>query len=158
MNRRKLVPVIFAIVTVILVISLLSRQQLASAYHQWRMNTAFESVFSGPPQPIGDDLAAWNVEAEDVDEALDTYAYHRQRLIDLGALCHIEQLFSSLASDGTIQSSEARRAFLDRMWQRFPNQRHYYLAENGAFEVWAPVNERTDWEHFVRSETEHHAN
>ena len=116
------------------------------------MEAAYGSLF-GNPQPIGNGLAAFEVTATDVDAAIAAYESHRQSLVDLGALGHMQAWFPTLASGETEGRSEARSAFVNRMWQRFPNHRHYCLRPDGTFEAWVPIADEQRWQQFLDGET-----
>ena len=128
------------------------RKPLAVAYHQWRMSAEYNTIF-GDPEPVGNGLASYDVTGVDVDAVLERYFRHRQALVDLGILCHVSARFPRLNSDGTEQQSQARSAFVNRMWSRFPGHKHYYLSGDGTFETWMPVAEETAWKNFVDDET-----
>ena len=128
------------------------RKPLTIAYHQWRMSAEFNTVF-GDPQPAGNGLASFDVTGVNVDAVMKRYSNHRQKLVDLGVLRHFSSTFSRLNSDGTQEQSQARSAFVNRIWSQFPGHRHYYLSADGSFETWIPVADETAWIAFIDDET-----
>ncbi len=150
-NRRH-VLLRMALVCVVMVICLATTHRMLSvAYHRWRMQVAYGSLFSNP-QPIGNGLAAFDVAATDVDAAVASYERHRQALVELGSLAHIQTVFPMLATDGTERRLDERSAFVHRMWKDFPDHRHYCLAADGTFESWVPVHDEQLWRQFLDGE------
>ena len=141
----------FAAATIVLCLTVFSNP-LAIAYHQWRMNAEHNAVF-GNPTPSGNGLASFDVTGVDVDAAMERYFTHRKALVDYGVLRHLSSTFTNLNSDGTQEQSQARSAFVNRMWSRFPGHRHYYLSDDGSFETWIPVADETAWIAFIDGET-----
>ncbi len=127
------------------------RHRLTIAYHQWRMNAEYNTIF-GDPELVGNGLASYDVTGVDVDAVMDRYTRHRQALVDLGVLFHMSASFPRLPSDGTEQQSKARSAFVNRMWNRFSGHKHYYLAGDGTFETWAPIADKREWKSFMDDE------
>lgn len=130
----------------------LFKKPLTIAYHEWRMSPEYTSIF-GDPMPVGDGLASFDVTGVDVDAVMERYFNHRQALVDLGVLHHFSSTFARLNSDGTQEQSQARSAFVNRMWSRFPGHRHYCLSGDGSFETWVPVADETAWIAFIDDET-----
>ncbi len=153
MKRKRLI-LIFLVVFALVAIACIAifRRPLAIAYHQWRMEAAYNTIF-GDPEPASGGLTRYDVTDVDVDAVLEAYEGHRQSLIDLDALRHLTSSFPSLAADGTEERLAERTAFLSRMWDVFPNHRHYYLANDGTFKTWIPVEQRPDWERFLDRES-----
>ena len=151
-RRHLLLPIAAFIAFAAIVCGLAFKRHLLVAYHHWRMEAAYGSLFSNP-QPVGDGLAAFDVTATDVDAALESYKSHRQALVDLGALAHVRSSFPRLASDGTGIRSEDRSAFVERMWDVFPSHRHYYLAPDGTFDSWVPIGTEQRWRQFLDGES-----
>ena len=152
-SNRKYVLIacaIFATATIVLSLTVFSNP-LAIAYHKWRMNAEYNTIF-GDPQPVGNGIASFDVNGVDVDAVTERYFTHRQALVDYGVLLHLSSTFASLNSDGTEEQSQARSAFVDRMWSRFPGHRHYYLSGDGSFETWIPVDEESAWIAFIDDE------
>lgn len=127
------------------------RRPLTIAYHTWRMDAAYSTIF-GDSEPFTDDIAVYDVTGIDVDAVLSNYQLHRTALVELGALSHVTAHFSHLGSDGSHSRLNVRTEFLKRMWVEFPGHKHYYLAPDGTFETWAPVAEQSKWEEFVERE------
>jgi hypothetical protein len=153
-TRRRLVLLLAVAGTAAILLCLtVFRRPLAIAYHQWRMNAEYDTVF-GHPEPAGDGLASYDLRGIDVDAVMARYERHRQALVDLGFLCHMSARLPRLASDGTKQQLAARSAFVRRMWRRFPGHKHYYLAPDGTFETWVPVGQKEAWDNFIDAETE----
>jgi len=115
------------------------------------MNSAYNTLF-GDPQPVGDGLASYDVTGIDVDAVLADYEAHRQQLVDLNVFAYLQADFPALTSDGTKQQSDARSAFVHRLWDRFPEHAHYYLDGTGSFETWVPIDTANDWREFIGSE------
>ncbi len=152
-NRKYALLACLVVSTATLVLCItLFRKPLAIAYHGWRMSAEYNTIF-GDPKPVGNGLASFDVTGVDVDAVLERYFRHRQALVDLGILCHVSARFRRLNSDGTELQSQARSAFVNRMWSRFSVQRHYYLSSDGTFEAWIPVADETAWKIFVDDET-----
>ena len=152
--NRKYVLIACAIFTAMTFVLCLTvfRKPLTIAYHQWGMNAEYNRIF-GDPQPVGNVLATFDVTGVDVDAVMERYFNHRQRLVNLGVLRHLSSTFARLNSDGTQEQSQARSAFVNRMWSRFPGHRHYYLSGDGSFETWIPVADETAWIAFIDDET-----
>lgn len=115
-SNRKYVLIacaIFAAATIVLSLTVFSNP-LAIAYHQWRMNAEYNTIF-GDPQPVGNGIASFDVNGVDVGAVTERYFTHRQALVDYGVLLHLSSTFASLNSDGTKEQSQARSAFVDRM-------------------------------------------
>lgn len=142
---------ILAAATIVLCLTVF-RNSLAIAYHQWRMDAEHNAVF-GNPTPVGNGLTSFDVTGVDVDVVLERYFTHRKVLVDYGVLRHLSSKFTNLNSDGTQEQSQARSAFIKRMWSRFPGHRHYYLSGDGSFETWVPVADETAWSTFIDDET-----
>jgi hypothetical protein len=146
--------ILFAITVglfVSLIFALANMLSIRVAYHSWRMNAEFNKIF-GEPQLVVHGLAGYNVTGIDVDAVLAKYEAHRQQLVNLKVLAHLQADIPQLVSDGTEQQSELRRQFTTRMWDRFPQHRHYYLAGNGSFETWVPIEIAGDWSDFIKFE------
>ncbi len=128
------------------------RKPLTIAYHEWRLSAEYTTIF-GDPKPVGNGLASFDVTGVDVDAVMERYFNHRQALVDLGVLRHLSSTFARLNSDGTQEQSQARSAFVNRMWSRFPGHRHYCLSGDGSFETWISVADETAWIAFIDDET-----
>lgn len=152
--NRKYILVAGAIVSVASFVLCLTvaRKPLTIAYHQWRMNAEFSTIF-GESQQVENGLTAFDVTGTDVDVALERYFKHRQNLVDMGSLRHLSSSFATLKSDGTEGQEQARAAFVQRMWSRFPGHKHYYLSGDGSFETWIPVADEAVWNAFIVDET-----
>lgn len=152
LTRRRVVLLTgVAAATAILLCLTVFQHPLAAAYHQWRMNAEYNTIF-GDPEPAGNGLASYDVTGVDVDAVMERYMHHRKALVDLGVLSHMSASFPRLASDGTVQQSEARSAFVHRMWNKFPGHQHYFLAGDGTFEAWVPVAAKPEWQRFINEE------
>lgn len=144
MKRKRLLLYVSCITAFVAIAGItIFRRPLAVAYHQWRMEAAYNTLFG-------------NLTGVDADAVADAYEGHRQSLVDLDALCHLTSSFPSLAADGSEERFSERSAFVDRMWDIFPSHRHYYLAGDGTFGTWVPVDQRQDWERFLAQESEDH--
>lgn len=142
---------IFTSATIVLCLTI-SSKPLAIAYHQWRMNAEYNTIF-GDPQLAGHRLASFDVAGVDIHAVMERYLNHRQKLVGLGVLRHLSSTYASLKSDGTREQSQARSAFVNRMWSRFPGHRCFYLSADGSFETWIPVADETAWIAFIEDET-----
>ena len=151
-RKRVALFVALAVIMIGCVFLAVFNRTVVMAYHHWRMEVAYGSLF-GNPQPIGNGLAAFEVTATDVDAAIAAYESHRQSLVDLGALGHVQASFPSLALADNEGHSAARSAFVNRMWRRFPNHRHYWLRPDGTFEAWVPIADEQRWQQFLDGET-----
>lgn len=151
MSRRNTIYIAILAVLVIGLIAFANRKSIQISYHQWRMNSAFNTLF-GNPQPAGNGLASHDVTGIDVDSVMNSYESHRQRLLELNVLHHAKAQFPNLASDGTKKHSDLRSEFTHRMWREFPGHKHYYLAGDGSFETWIPIDAKNDWDKFIGSE------
>lgn len=129
-----------------------SRRAVRIAYHEWRMEAEYGSLF-GNPEPVGNGLARFDVTATDVDAALHSYQLHRTALVDLGSFVRMEREFPRFVNDGSETASRARSAFVQRIWDQFPNHRHYWLAPDGTFETWAPASTERSWTEFLDGES-----
>ncbi len=129
-----------------------ARKPLTIAYHQWRMNAEFSTIF-GESQPAENGLTAFDVTGTDVDVALERYFKHRQKLVDMGSLRQLSSSFATLKSDGTEGQEQARAAFVQRMWSRFFWSQTLLLIGDGAFQTWIPVAEEAAWGAFIVDET-----
>jgi hypothetical protein len=127
------------------------RREISIAYERWAMNSAYNQLF-GNPQPIGNGLAAHDVSGIDVDAVMSRYAHHRQRLVELGYFSHLRESLPHLAVTSDESSHRQRSDFVERMWGEFPQHKHYYLARDGAFEVWDVAENETDWSAFLATE------
>ncbi len=156
MKRKRLLLYVSCITVFVAIVGItIFRRPLAVAYHQWRMEAAYNTLF-GNPEPAGNGNTRYDLTGVDVDAVVDAYEGHRQSLVDLDALCHLTSSFPCLAADGSEERSSERSAFLNRMRDIFPNHRHYYLANDGTFETWVPVDQRQDWERFLDQESKDH--
>lgn len=142
--------ILIAAATIVLCVTVFCNP-LAIAYHQWRMNAEHNAVF-GNPTPVGNGLASVDETGVDVDAVLERYFTHRKVLVDYGVLRLLSSKFTNLNSDGTQEQSQARSAFINRMWSRFPGHGHYYLSGDGSFETWIPVADETAWNAFIDDE------
>jgi hypothetical protein len=150
-NRRRATIFAATLLVVVGLTALVFWNSLTISYHHWRMNSAYNTLF-GNPQPTGNGLASNDVTDIDVESVIKTYESHRTTLVGLGALHHAQFAFPNLAANGTIERSILRSDFADRMWQRFPNHKHYYLADDGSFETWIPIDAKNEWNKFEKSE------
>ena len=151
-RKRVALLVALAVITIVCVFLVVFNRTIVVAYHHWRMEAAYGSLF-GNPQPIGNGLAAFEVTAPDIDAAIAAYESHRQKLVDIGALGHAQASFPSVALADNEGHSEARSAFVNRMWRKFPNHRHYWLRPDGTFEAWIPTPDEQRWQQFLDGET-----
>ena len=86
MTRRSKLIAAACIVAVVAAATLfLCRSSLEVAYHERRLRAAYNSIFSGEPQLVGNGLAAWDVSASNVDAAIDAMSHHRKALVEIGA-------------------------------------------------------------------------
>jgi hypothetical protein len=150
-RRQNLLLAVLAVIVIACVGFAVFNHAISIAFHQWRMEAAYGSLF-GNPEPIGNGLAAFDVSAKDVDAAIANYESHREALVRLNALAHLTASFPELASDGTEDRSEKRSEFVHRMWRVFPGHRHYWLRPDGTFETWVPVTNTKQWKTFLDSE------
>ena len=152
-TRKHTLLLAFSLLAIAAVLcSTVFKRSLAVAYHQWRMEAAYGSLFSNP-QPVGNGLARYDVTATDVDAAIKSYESHRQSLVELNALAHVTTSFPHLANEGTDRRVDTRSAFVNRMWDVFPNHRHYWLAPDGTFEAWVPASKEHNWKTFLNGES-----
>ncbi len=151
MSRRNTILSAIAAVLVIGLIAFANRKAIQISYHQWRMDSAYNTLF-GNPQPVGNGLASHDVTGVDVDSVMNAYETHRELLVGFNVLHHMPASFPNLASDGSVQQSDLRSDFVHRMWQNFPGHKHYYLAGDGSFETWMPIDAKNDWDTFIGSE------
>ena len=147
-RRRNLLLAVFAAIVIACVCFAVFNRSISIAFHHWRMEAAYGSLF-GNPQPIGNGLAAFDVSAKDVDAAIAKYESHREALVRLNVLAHVTASYPELASDGTEDRSEKRSEFVRRMWRVFPGHRHYWLRPDGTFETWVPVKDAKEWKAFL---------
>ena len=117
-RRRNLLIAVFAVMVIACVCLAVFNHAISVAYHHWRMEAAYGSLF-GNPQPIGNGLAAFDVSAKDVDAAIAEYESHREALVDLGAFACMTASFPTLASNGTEAHSDERSDFVHHMWRVF---------------------------------------
>lgn len=153
MKRKRLILLFLGVIAFVAIACIaIFRRPLAIAYHQWRMEAAYNTLF-GNPEPADNGNIRYDLTGVDADAVVDAYEGHRQSLVDLDAVRHLTCTFPSLAADGSKERFSERSAFLDRMQDMFPNHRHYYLANDGTFEAWVPVDQRQDWERFLDQES-----
>lgn len=153
MKRTRLILIVLSVIALVAIACIaIFRRPIAIAYHQWRMEAAYNTLF-GNPEPAGNGDTRYDLTDVDADAVVDAYEGHRQSLVDLDALCQFTSSFPSLAADGSEERLSERSAFLSRMQDIFPNHRHYYLANDGTFEAWVPVDQRQDWERFIEQES-----
>ncbi len=152
MSRRVVVSLAVVGLLAALAAWFATRASTRIAYHQWHMDSAHNTLF-GNPEPVGNGLASYDVTGIDVDSVMANYEFHRQRLVELNAFVHLKANFPALVSDGTQQQSDARRDFVQRMWNQFPVHKHYYLANDGSFQTWVPVGAQNDWNVFFQQES-----
>ncbi len=150
-RRRNLLIAVCAVMVIACVCLAVFNHSISVAYHHWRMEAAYGSLF-GNPQPIGNGLAAFDVSAKDVDAAIAEYESHRETLVGLGAFACMTASFPTLASNGTEARSDERSDFVRRMWRVFPNHRHYWLSPTGEFEAWVPSANAEQWQKFLDRE------
>ena len=151
MSRRNTILIAALAACVIGLIAFGNWEPIRIWYHQWRMNSAYNTLF-GDPEPAGNGLAAHDVTGIDVDSVMNTYETHRNILVELDVLHHAKAELPNLVSDGTREQSDLRSEFAHRMWQKFPGHKHYYLAGDGSFETWIPIDAKNDWNTFIDSE------
>ncbi|MFO7905317.1 MAG: hypothetical protein ACQESR_31020 [Planctomycetota bacterium] len=154
MSRKRIILLTAFAVTIVACICLaVFSHNISVAYHYWRMEAAYESLF-GNPRPLGNGVAEFEVTAKDVDAAIAAYKSHRQTMVDLGAFAHIKASFPTLALGKKEEHSEERSDFVNRMWRVFANHRHYWLRPDGEFEAWVPVADEHNWQEFLKREAE----
>jgi len=151
MSRRNTILIAVVAILVVGLIAFANLNSIQISYHQWRMNSAYNTLF-GDPQPAGKGLASHDVTGIDVDSVMNTYEMHRQSLVELNVLHHVKADFPKLASHGTPEISELRSEFVNRMWRNFPGHKHYYLADDGSFETWIPIDSKNEWDKFIDAE------
>ena len=115
------------------------------------MDAAYYTIFSNPVR-TANGVAGSDLDGIDVEAVLATYISHRQSLVDLGVLKHLTAHSQHLVFDGSVQHTNARSIFEDRIWAEFPGHKHYFLAPDGKFETWAPLNEESQWQQFLEDE------
>ncbi len=151
MSRRNTILAAIVAVLIIGLIAFANRKAIQILYHQWHMNSAYNTLF-GNPQPAANGLASNDVTGVDVDSVMNAYETHRNILVEFNVLHHTKASFPNLASDGSKQQSDLRSEFVQRIWQNFPDHKHYYLAGDGSFETWIPIDAKNDWDTFIDSE------
>ena len=124
------------------------RYQILIAYHSWRMDAEFNTLF-GDPQLEDNGLASFDVTGIDVDAVLLRYEAHRKRLVELGVLEKLSETLPQLASDDSVSRFEARNEFTKRMLDSFPGHRHWHLDSAGTFSTWVPVSDASRWQQFI---------
>ncbi len=151
MSRTRLRCALLLIAAVALLCVAVFRRPLRIAYHQWRMNAAYNTL-SGDPQPMDDILAWFDETGVAVNPVFARYTRHRQALVDLGVLSQITVRFPHLYCDAGDEQFSKCSAFMRRMQDRFPGHKHFYLDGQGTFGTWVPVAERQEWETFIDAE------
>ncbi len=152
MKHKSLRLLTVSIVAVVVCTAIFQRP-LAIAYHKWRMDAEYNTIF-GNPEPAVNGLTPYDVTGIDVDAVLESYMHHREVLVDFGVLCHVTASFPSLVSDGSEPRSSARSNFVQQMWAVFPGHQHYHLSSDGHFEAWAPLGQKLEWQRFLQRESE----
>lgn len=151
-RNRKILLAVTVLILALLVCGISFQSSIVAAYHSWRMNAEYSTLF-GNPQPNGNGLASHDVTGVDVDAVMERYEFHRQCLVDSGDLTLLTGTFPWLVSEGSIESSDARSNFSERMWKEFPLHRHYYLAPDGSFSTWVSNDDALRWQEFIDAES-----
>lgn len=86
LNRRLTIRVIATaalIAVVVLTLLIITSTPVQIAYHRWRMERAWNEIFATPSP------SEWGAVEYTLGESYDAYVLHRQRLVELGAVCEL---------------------------------------------------------------------